>query len=437
MVQETDISPLLSASELADEQRKDPGIIKLISYLKDGTLPTDSAEACQIRNMAEDSELDHDGLLLKIAGERRLLWMPKQLCQTVLQLSHDHPLSGHLGYFKTLRRVSERYFWLGMRSDVSRYVRSCHSCQTLKPRRQKPGGLMDSTWAEEPMAELSVDLIGPLPTSKRQHKHLLVIIDKFTKFVELFPLRAPTSKAILERMLEVFCRHGFPKSISSDNGRVFVSNLWKAVMKHLGIRDRHTVPYRPAGQLVERHNATVKQCLMAYCSAHRDWDQHLPEVAFAMRTCESVTTGYSPALLCYGRQLRCPWEQNPGQLPLPISGTPGFVADLTSRLQDAYEFALENQRKAQEQQRRYYNRTRQQSEFQIGDTVLRDLHTLSDASKGVAAKLAPRRSGPFVVVGKVGANDYRLRDQRTGRLAGLAHVDQLLKFCEDRPDFAF
>ncbi|XP_040061758.1 uncharacterized protein LOC120836774 [Ixodes scapularis] len=160
-----------------------------------------------------------------------------------------------------------------------------------------------------------------------------------------------------------------------------------------------------SGWLVERHNATVKQCLMAYCSAHRDLDQHHRDVAFAMRTCESVTTGYSPDLLCYRRQLRCPWEQNPGQLPLPIRATPGFVADLTSRLQDAYEFALENQRKAQEQQRRYYSRTRQQSESQIGDTVLRDLHTLSDASKGVAAKQAPRRSGPFVVVGKVGAND--------------------------------
>ncbi|XP_040073849.1 uncharacterized protein LOC120846222 [Ixodes scapularis] len=203
-------------------------------------------------------------------------------------------------------------------------------------------------------------------------------------------------------------------------------------MKHLGIKDRHTVPYRPAGQMVDRHNATVKQCLVAYCHDHCDWDQRIPEVSFAMRTCESVTTGYTPAFLCYGRQLRKPWEQNPGQLPTPDSRAPGFVAEVTSRLQDAHEFALENQRRAQEQQRRYYDRNRRQCNFRIGDLVLRDLHTLSDASKGVAAKLAPRRSGPFVAVGKVGLNDYRLKDRNTGRPAGLAHADQLLKFCEDR-----
>lgn len=93
------------------------------------------------------------------------------------------------------------------------------------------------------MAELGVVLIGRFPRSKRQHRYLLVVIGKFTKFVGLFPLRAPTSKAILERMLTLFCRHGFPTSIFSYNVCVFVSNLCKAVMKHLSIKDRHMVPY--------------------------------------------------------------------------------------------------------------------------------------------------------------------------------------------------
>lgn len=104
-------------------------------------------------------------------------------------------------------------------------------------------------------------------------------------------------------MQDVFCQHGFPKSISKDNGKVFVSNSWKVVMKHLGIKDRHSVPYRPGGQLVERHNVTVKWCLIPYCREDKGWDLRISEVAFATRTCESVTMGHALALMRYGRSL--------------------------------------------------------------------------------------------------------------------------------------
>ncbi|KAL1434686.1 hypothetical protein MTO96_011461 [Rhipicephalus appendiculatus] len=109
-------------------------------------------------------------------------------------------------------------------------------------------------------------------------------------------------------MVQVFCRHGTPVAITSDNGKPFVSTLWRNLLKHWGIKDRHTVPYRPAGQMMERHNGTIKQCLRAYCTNHKDWDRHIPEISLAMRTAESVVTGYTPALLCYGRELRTAWE---------------------------------------------------------------------------------------------------------------------------------
>lgn len=118
---------------------------------------------------------------------------------------------------------------------------------------------MDSSWATGPTEHLSVDLIGPLPATAKQNKYILVILDKFTKLIELLPFRAPTPIAIMEQMVDIFCRHGMPQSISSDNGQPFVSGLWKGVLKHWGIAERHTVPYRLEGQTVERRNATVKQ----------------------------------------------------------------------------------------------------------------------------------------------------------------------------------
>lgn len=74
------------------------------------------------------------------------------------------------------------------------------------------------------------------------------------------------------------------------------------------MKECHTVPYRPAGEMVEHHNATVQQCITGYRRSHCDWDKGLPEVAFAMQTTESVVTGYTPAFLCYGRELVALWD---------------------------------------------------------------------------------------------------------------------------------
>lgn len=430
LVSSTDTSVLSEPDKLVAEQQKDPLLQLLLVYLQTGCLPDDTKEAKRIRDLAQDSSVSPEGLLYYTAGLKRVVWLPQHLRALVLQMEHDHPLSAHPGLFKTLRRIRSRFMWLGLRSDTSRYVRACQQCQRFKPDRQKPKGLMDSTWATQPMQQLSVDLIGPLPSTPRQHKYILVVLDTFTKFVELFPLRAPTSKAIIDKMVEVFCRHGTPSAISSDNGKPFVSKLWKGVLKHWGIDERHTVPYRPAGQPVERHNATVKQSIVNYCASPRDWDKRLPEVAFAMRTTESVVTGFTPAFLCYGRELRTPWaerQQLSSEHTSP-SASHALAAELEIYLQDALEMAKQHQDHARELQQRQYNRTRRPFAFRAGDLVLRTAHPLSNARTGFTAKLAPRRLGPFVVTARVGQNTYALKDPLTGKQKGLANADQLATY---------
>lgn len=58
------------------------------------------------------------------------------------------------------------------------------------------------------MKELSVDIIGSLPATTRRYSYLLVVIYKFTKFIELFPLQSTMSKNVVGCMLEVFRRRG-------------------------------------------------------------------------------------------------------------------------------------------------------------------------------------------------------------------------------------
>lgn len=429
---EDDTTPLSDTGQLVQEQARDSRLSKLKTVVQGVMLPNSDPDHRLFHDLAETTELEPNGLLVQLRGNKKVPWLPSHLRHLALKMAHDHPTAAHAGFFKTLRRVAARFVWLGMRADISRYVQGCAICQRTKPRRKKPEGLMSSQWATAPMEELSVDIIGPLPSTPRGHKYLLVVIDKFTKFPELFPLRAATSAKILECMVQVFCRHGTPVAITSDNGKPFVSTLWRNLLKHWGIKDRHTVPYRPAGQMVERHNGTIKQCLRAYCTNHKDWDRHIPEIGLAMRTAESVVTGYTPALLCYGRELRTPWEPagDKDDTEPPEAAHHALAAELRQCLGEAMKYAKKHQAAAWQAQKSSYDRHRQSTTIKEGDLVLLDTHTLSDAAKGVSAKLAPRRGGPYRVVKQIGENDFILSDPATGRRRTIAHADQLVLYHE-------
>lgn len=425
-----DLSVINCAKKLAQEQQRDALLCDITRTIQGEYLHKGTAETRRLEDLASTSHLEPSGLLVQCRGDRTVAWLPTHLRPLVLQMAHDHPTSAHAGFYKTLRRIRDKFVWLGMSNDTSKYVRSCSVCQRTKAQRCKPQGFMASQWPAAPMEELSIDLMGPLPTSPRGHKHLLVIVDKFTKFIELFPLRAATTQQIASRVEEFICRHGVPTAISSDNGKPFVSKLWKNLLRRWSISERHTVPYRPAGQMVERHNGTVKQCIRAYCNEHKNWDQHIPEIAFAMRTAVSAATGYTPALLCYGRELRTLWQptEDKQDAEPAVSSSHAFAAELQSHLAEVMNAARQHQQHAWRAQKQHYDQRRRATTLEEGDLVLRETHILSDAARGISSKLAPRRNGPFRICRRIGANTFKLVHPQTGRACGEAHADQLVKY---------
>ena len=192
------------------------------------------------------------------------LIVPRQLRKAFLREAHNGVISGHLGCQRVLERLRQRCFWPGMSRDVEEWCRECDICarrKNPKPIQRAPLGYIA---AGQPFERLAMDLMGPLPTSVAANKHILVVIDYFTKWAELFALPDATAETVAERLLEdVISIFGMPEYLHTDQGSQFES----AVFQQLCTR---TTPYHPQSDgLAERLNRTVEDMLAGYVNFHQ------------------------------------------------------------------------------------------------------------------------------------------------------------------------
>lgn len=67
------------------------------------------------------------------------LVVPTSHRQGLLKLAHDGRFSGHLGVRKTFNKLARKFYWPGMKSDVSRHCKTCKFCQQVgKPNQKIP-----------------------------------------------------------------------------------------------------------------------------------------------------------------------------------------------------------------------------------------------------------------------------------------------------------
>ncbi|CAB0041212.1 unnamed protein product [Trichogramma brassicae] len=107
----------------------------------------------------------------------------------IIQESHDSALGGHKGVTKTYNRVREKYFWNGMKKEITDYVRSCPTCQKEKLTRVKMRlPLTITTTPTEAFEVIEIDIVGPLPITTSGNKYLLTIQCNLTKYAEAISL---------------------------------------------------------------------------------------------------------------------------------------------------------------------------------------------------------------------------------------------------------
>nr|CAI5840213.1 unnamed protein product [Callosobruchus analis] len=357
--------------------------------------------------------------------------VPKERRTSVIKDHHDPPLSGHLGTFKTHARVAAKYYWPKMKADVARYVTRCTACLRTKPEQRKPAGQMLSNAPSitRPWQVLSVDLVGPLPRSGPGHKYILSVLDLFSKFVMLFPLRTATAAAIRRYLEEqVFLVFGVPSRIITDNGSNFTSHCITELCKKYDVEHRRTANYHAQANPVERTHRVIKTALTAYVADNqRKWDTLLPQVAAAIRSAKHETTQLTPNFIVFGREVALSGKdhhQSPDDFQPVVrhEALKEVFRDVQRRLKRAYEL-----------RKHTYNLRHRPDVFRLNQQVWKRAYNQSDAVKGITSGLCPKFEGPFRIGNVVSPWAYELIDA-TGRNRGVWAAKDLKAHPPDSDD---
>ena len=98
-------------------------------------------------------------------------------------------------------------------------------------------------------------MVGPLRKAPGGFTHLLVAIDKFTKWIEAKPITTIDSKEAVKFFQDIVYRFGVPNSIITDNGTNFTGHYFQEFVEGYGIRiDRASVGHPCTNGQVERAN---------------------------------------------------------------------------------------------------------------------------------------------------------------------------------------
>lgn len=162
--------------------------------------------------------------------------MPVVLREPVLEIAHES-FAGHFGIRKTCERILCDFYWPGRRKDVGDYVKFCHTCQMVGNPNQpiRPYPLQPITVPSEPFQKIIIDIVGPLPRTKKGNQYMLTILDPTTRYPEAFPIKNITAKTIVTKLNQFITTCSIPQEIQSDRGTNFSSDLFKAVLNELGI----------------------------------------------------------------------------------------------------------------------------------------------------------------------------------------------------------
>lgn len=432
-----------NSEELREAQKEDEDISPIVEWKDKGARPSwkevaGSSEAAKSYWAQWDSLVMESGVLKRkwetANGKsfRFQIVVPRVRVKEVLDELHSGSSGGHLGVNKTLSKVRERFYWIHMRQDVEDWCRRCTRCAGSKGPRTRSRGEMQQYVVGAPFERIAMDIAGPFPETNNGNRYLLVAMDYFSKWPEVYPIPNQEATTVADQLVnDWISRFGVPLELHTDQGRNFESNVFQEVCKLLGIRKTRTTPLHPQSDgMVERFNRTLLEHLRKVVGENqREWDRHIPLFLMSYRSAVHSSTGQAPASVIFGHEFRLPSEIKFGVPPTEAaraSTASDYVADLRGIMAKIHRDTRQKLQISSDRMKTRYDLVANSKGFNEGERVW--LYN-PKRRKSRCPKLQQNWEGPYKVVTRI--NDVVYRIQRGNRGATkVVHLDRLAPYFE-------
>lgn len=429
-----------TAKQISEFQREDTDLGPIHKWLDENKTPSrEEIVACSpairkywlgINHIYRENDILYQKKLLPVNDDANSqdvqyqLMVPKILRKDILKNCHNNMLSAHMGVSKTSEKVKRNFYWYCMDQDIKQHVKQCEVCNRFKGLAKKPKAALQSYTVGSPIDRIGIDVIGPLPKTKRGNRFLLVIGDHFTRWMEVYPLPDQQADKVAEKFVgEFISRFGVPLEVHTDQGRNFESSLFREVCKLLEVHKTRSTSYRPSSNgLIEKFNYNLEKMIRTFVNSNmNNWDNFIGLLLAAYRSTVHPATGFTPNMMMFGREVILP---NQIIYPLPDQkhnkNPEDYVGELRAKLENIYKVARENLKEYATRQKKDYDTRISENRYTLGQLVYR----FNDVPK----KLEKRWLGPFIITELLGPVLYQLKGKNS---VYVVHHDKLKPYTSE------
>ena len=405
------------------EQRRDPVWGPVISWLEGSKKGLTVKSPVPLANLSM-----HNGLLFRnvsLGSPARRVWqlvVPTSLVSELLALVHDSPQAGHPASDRCYTQVRMMYFWPRMQSMIKDYVTRCQVCNVHRGNTAAPQEVLRYPTPSYPWERVSMDILGGFPCSMNGYKYLLVIVDAFTRYCELVPVRdksaVSVAAAFKERILD---RHNAPTVLVTDNGLEFNNAVLSELCRLYNVRKCNILPHHPASNgLSERLNRKILNTLRANVNfRHEAWDEFISDVQCTLNRSYHKTIRDTPFYALHGFDKVMPYDVL-HRSPDHSASTNEYVAAKFAHTQQIHQRLSANIASETDAFTSQANKKAKDRLFTVGMLVME----VSFVKASDAPKFDAKFEGPYRIIDHLGGNKYQIKHLDSGKLK-CVHGDNL------------
>ncbi|XP_056602084.1 gypsy retrotransposon integrase-like protein 1 [Triplophysa dalaica] len=218
---------------------------------------------------------------------------------------HFNDIGHHLGQKKTVHRIQNKYYWLGIVKDVVDWIKVCETCQHTE-RNKNSARTIRPIKVDGPWEILAIEIMGPFPgTIHGGNTHIVIITDYYSKWVEAFPIQKKDGLFVARCISSSFFRFGPAKTIFCSQCTDFCEEVTKHLSDRWNIATRLLSVDQPQrNALFDRSSHLLRDAIKQMVVEKQvEWDDFLDPVLAIFRTSVNPTTKFTAHFLMFNRKV--------------------------------------------------------------------------------------------------------------------------------------